>query len=838
MFINFFRSNMNLRNNINKVFISHLVLFMALNSFDLMGQVTKIMGIVTDAETKEPIPFANVYFYGTTIGVTSDFEGHFSIETKTPTDSLMASYIGYKTKSIRILKNRFQEVKFELTSVNLDLPEFVIVAGENPAEILLRKIIANKENNRSKEFEAYQYEVYNKIQVDANNLSERFQNRKILRPFNFVFQYMDTSTVNGKTYLPIFISESLSDFYFRKNPKSEKEVIKAAKVSGIENQSILQFLGDMFQRYDFYDNYITIFQKNFVSPIAGFGINTYRYYLVDSTFIGNKWCYEIMFKPRRKQELTFTGHFWVHDTSFAIKSFEMRVAEDANINFIDDLVLSQQFELIEGKYWMVVKDQGIGDFNIVDDTKRTLGFFGTKTTSYKDFIFNAPKENKFYSMPTNVVVDEKAYKKDEAFWDQNRHDSLSKDELAIYHMVDTLRNLPAFKTWIDIFETIFTGYYRMEKFEIGPYASLISFNPIEGARFRIGGRTTSKFNEHLRLEGHVAYGTLDNAFKYGLGFLYLPNKNPRRAFGGKYKHDIEQLGSSQNAFREDFLFAALFRRNPANKLSMTNEYNLYYEHEWFNGFSNQINLIHKEVIPVGEAKIELYDQDGDVVLEDNVTTAEIRLDTRLAINEKFIIGDFERTSIGTRYPIINVQYGYGIPGMLGGEYEYHRLELGVRQWFNVFNLGWSKYMVETGKIWGKLPYPFLELHPGNETFFFDEYAFNLMNYGEFVSDAYISLFYTHHFDGLFLNRIPLFRKLKWREVGYVRGAIGTLSQANTDFNKLPPNTHLMNKPYYEAGIGIENIFKVVRIDAIWRLSHLDYENAQPFGLFVSLYFTF
>jgi hypothetical protein len=818
--------------------ILYLLIALMLISLSLSGQVTKIMGTISDATTGEPIPFANIYFYGTTIGVTSDFDGHFSIETKIPTDSLIASYIGYETQAKKIYKNKFQEVSFQLQPVNIDLPEVVILAGENPAEILLRKIIKNKELNSSREFEAYQYEVYNKIEIDANNLSERFQNRKILKPFSFIFDYMDTSTVNGKTYLPIFLSESLSDFYFRKNPKSEKEVIKAAKVSGIENESILQFLGDMFQRYNFYDNYITIFQKNFISPVANFGLNAYKYYLIDSTFIGNQWCYKIMYKPRRKQELTFTGHFWVHDTTFAIKSFDMRIADDANINFIDDLVLSQEFDLIDGKYWMVTRDQGIGDFNIVDNTKKTLGFFGKKTTTYRNFIFNELKENKFYSLPTNIIVDEKAYKKDEDYWIQYRHDTLSKDELTIYNMVDTLKNLPAFKTWVDIFETIFTGYYRMEKFEIGPYGSLISFNPIEGARFRIGGRTTAKFNEQFRLDGYVAYGTLDTKVKYGLGFLYLPNKNPRRAFGGKYKHDIEQLGSSPNAFREDFFFAALFRRNPANKLSMTNEYTLYYEHEWFNGFSNQVNLIHKEVIPVGDAKIELYDEEGDVVQEDNVTISEIRLDTRLAFNEKFIIGDFERTSIGTRYPIINLQYGYGIPGLLGGEYEYHRLKFNIRQWFNVFNLGWSKYIIEVGKTWGKLPYPFLELHPGNETFFFDEYAFNLMNYGEFVSDEYLSIFYTHHFDGLFLNHIPLFRKLKWREVGYVRGAIGTLSAENKSFNKLPDNMHTMEIPYYEAGIGIENIFKFIRVDGIWRFSHLDNNNINNFALFVSLYFTF
>ena len=818
-------------------YLPALLITMLLSPY-VSGQITKIMGKVTDAGTHEPVPFANVFFQGTTIGVISDFNGDYSIETRTPGDTLVASCVAYGTQKFKVYKNKFQEINFDLASQDVNLPEVVIRAGENPADIILRKIIQNKDKNSMNEFDDYQYEVYNKMEIDANNITERFQNRKILKPFKFIFDHLDTSTVNGKVYLPIFLTESLSDYYFRKEPKSEKEVIKAAKVSGVENESISQFLGDMFQHYNFYDNYISLFQKNFVSPIANFGLGTYKYYLVDSSNLNGKWCYKIMFKPRRKQELTFTGNFWVNDTTWAIKSFELRIAEDANINYVNDLVLRQEFSLIDGKYWMVTKDQAISDFNMLNNNKTLLGFFGKKTTTYQKFVFNKPKDKKFYSQPTNIIVENKAYEKDAAYWNANRHDSLTRDEQTIYHMIDTLKKLPAFKTWLDIMRTIVTGYYTKNKFEIGPYASMLSFNAIEGTRFRFGGRTTTKFNDQFRLDGHVAYGTRDGKFKYGAGILYLPNQSPRRAFGANYKYDIEQLGNSPNAFREDFFFAALFRRNPANKLSMTNEYNFYYEHEWFNGFINKVNLMHKDIIPLGSEKVEVFDESGDIVVESKIITTEIRLETQFAFNEKFIYRNFDRISVGTRYPTLAIQYSYGIPGFLGGEYEYNKLKIGIRQWFNVFTLGWSKYSIETGKIWGKLPFPLLELHPGNETFIFDEYAFNLMNYFEFVSDAYVTLLYTHHFDGYFLNHIPLMRKLKWREVGYFRGAWGTLSQENKDYNNLPLNVHTLEKPYMEAGVGIENIFKVFRIDATWRLTQLQNQNINKFALFGSFYFTF
>ncbi|MBN1340897.1 MAG: carboxypeptidase-like regulatory domain-containing protein [Bacteroidales bacterium] len=802
------------------------------------AQVTKIMGKVVDAETGLPVPFANIYFKGTTIGVSSDFDGKFSLETNTPSDTLVASMMGYEMISMPVIKNKFQEIVFQMKPGNISLPEVVVVAGENPAEIILRKIIRNKNVNYKKEFDYYQYEVYNKIEIDANNVSERFQNRRIMRPFKFIFEYADTSTINGKTYLPVFLSESLSNFYYRNSPKSEKEVIHAAKVSGIENESVLQYVGDMFQNYSIYENYIPLFQKNFTSPIADFGLTYYRYYLVDSAFLSDKWCYKIMFKPRRKQELTFTGLFWVHDTTFAIKSFEMEIAADANINYLNDLVLSQEFEWIDGKYWMVTLDKGVADFNILQNNKKTLGFFGRKTTTYRKFVFNHPMEKEFYSTPANVMVSENAYKKDDDFWETNRHTGLSKDEQTIYHLVDTLRNLPAFKTWVDIFETAVTGYYEMGKYEIGPYMSMLSFNSVEGARFRFGGRTTSKFSNKSRYGAYLAYGTEDGRVKYGLSALFLLNSNPRRALSTNYKDDVEQLGNSPNAFRDDFLLAAVFRRNPAEKLSRTREVNLNYDHEWFNGFSNQINLMRKEIIPVGETKIETNNGEGIPVKKESVTATEISLNTRLAYKEKFVLGSFDRYSLGTKYPILAFEYSYGVPGILNGDYEYHKVKAGIKHWFNTFNLGWSKYILEGGKIWGTLPFPLLWLQPGNETFIFDEYAYNLMNYFEFISDEYVSLYYSHHFDGFFLNRIPLMRKLKWREVVYFRGVAGSLSRENLDYNVFPPITYSLKKPYYEAGVGLENVFKVFRIDGIWRLSHFSHENTNRFALFVSFYFSF
>jgi len=805
--------------------------------FNIHAQKTKVMGKVIDVVTREPMPFVNVYIRGTTTGVRTDFNGEYALEFTINADSLVASFVGYVAVVKPIVQHKFQTVDFEMFQNKVNLGEVVIRPTTNPAEILLKKIIENKKNNNGEGAEAYQYETYNKIEFDANNISEDLKDKRMLKPFQFIFENIDTSTVNGKSYLPLFLTESLSDVYFRKSPKSKKEIIKASKISGVDNESIAQFMGDMYQNVNIYNNYVVIFDKNFVSPIANFGLGYYKYYLTDSSYIGNKWCYKIMFKPRRKQELTFTGNFWVCDTSFAIKKIDMRIPDDANINFINDLVTIQEFDKIDGKYWMLTKDKLITDFNILNNTKNNLGFYGTKTTTFKKYIFNQPKDDAFYNTPMNIIVEDGSTKKDEAFWKENRHNTLSKDEKAVYKMVDTIQTIKIFKTYVNIIKTIVMGYYVWGNFELGPYFNVISFNEIEGARIRFGGRTSNKFSTKLMIDGHIAYGTKDETFKYGGGFLYMLNKNPRKSVGASYKYDIEQLGESQNSFITDNILASLLRRSPNNKLSMVKEFKSTYENEWFSGFSNNFSFTYRDIFPLGSTNFKFLSGNDQPEVKQSITTSEISVNTRFAYNEKFVFGEFERTSMGTEYPVVELKYGYGIKKILAADYEYHRLQLGIDHWFNIASFGWSKYLVEVGRIWGTQPYPLLKLHEGNETRVFDDYAFNLMNYYEFVSDKYLSFYYLHHFEGFFLNKIPLMRKLKWREVASVRGLIGSLDEKNRQYNhnylhEFNSSEHMyeVNKPYFEAGVGVENILKIFRINAVWRLSYLDHSNISKFGI--------
>lgn len=816
----------------------HFLFFFIFLVISMQAQVTKIRGKVTDVNTSEAIPFVNVYLVGTTVGTTTDFDGNYYFETREKADSIAVSFIGYERQSQAIKLNRYQEINFSLRSNDFQLDEVVVVAGENPADILMRKVIDRKKTNRNNQLESYQCEVYNKIQFDANNFDEKLKSKRLLKQFDFVFNYIDTSTVNGKTYLPVFISETLSDLYVKKNPDKKVEHIKAAKGSGIENPTIAQFMGNLYQEVDVYENHIPIFEKNFVSPLADFTFGYYRFYLIDSAFLENQWCYKLMFKPRRKQELTFTGSLWIHDTTYAVKKLEFDAANDANINFINDLSIRQEFKQLENKYWFMVLDYMVADFTLTDENKRLPGFYGQRTTTYKDFLLNQPRDDAFYNQTMNVTIDESSMKQSREYWEENRHLELTAKEDGIYTMIDSIERVPIFRTYSDAVYTFIYGYLPYGKVEIGPLNKLVSFNSVEGHRFRIGGRTSTLFSENLRLDGHLAYALRDQQIKYGAGIYYTFAKNPLRAAGISFKYDMEQLGSSFNAFSEDNLIGSLFRRQPADKLNLTGEFRFYYDHEWFIGLSNRFELLHRELFPVGNFQLKTYTPEGDSITHNSLITTELAIEGRFAYREKVVIRTFDRINLGTPFPVVNFRYSFGVPGLINGEYRYHRIQAGVSHWFNTGSFGWSKFIVEGGRVFGEVPFPLLVLHPGNETFVFDEYAFNLMNYYEFISDRYASIYYTHHFDGFFFNRVPLFRQLKWREVLFVKGLVGTISDKNLQLNELPKATFMLDKPYFEAGAGIENIFKIIRVDGVWRLSHNDNAGSSPFAIFVSLQFTF
>lgn len=792
---------------------------------------TIITGTVYDSLTNEPMPFVNIILPGTKAGAVSDIEGKFTIVTTVHADSIRAQYIGYKPTTLPIRNGVKQNINIPLSKNTVALGEIIVYAGENPAHILLRKVWAKKPDNNKEKLDCYQYEAYNKLEFDLNNISEDFQKRKVMKPVSFIFDRIDSTNPTEKPHLPMFFSESISDFYYRKDPKTKKEIIKGSKVSGVEDASISQFTGEMYQDVNIYDNNIILFGKHFVSPMSTNGLLFYKYFLVDSMNVDGHWCYQVQFKPKRKQELLFVGNMWIADSSYAVKRLEMTITEDANLNYVTAFYVIQDYDNVSGE-WMLSKEKVVADFAL---TKRQMGLYGRKTTSYRNVKVNQCKDDEFYTRTENLIVEEGAEKRDSVFWAQARHDTLSRTEQGIYDMVDSVQNLPVYRTWENIMITAYSGYKIIGPFEFGPWYKTVSGNQIEGVRFRLGGRTSNAFSKWVEFSGYAAYGTKDEEFKYNFGFKSFITKKPRQLVGVNYKNDYEILGQSNNAFTSDNLLASIFRRNPLNNMTRVEQYEVWYERDWFTGFNMRLSLVNRNMYALNDTAYYHLMPSGAPEYHSSIQTSEVRANFRFAWDEKYIEGVFSRVSMGTRYPVVQVQYVAGLKGVFNSDYTYHRVSINVDDRIRINPIGYTNYILEAGKIFGTVPYPLMILHPGNETYVYDWASFNMMNYYEFASDQYAMATLIHHFDGFFLNKIPLMRKLKWREVASFRAVYGSVSNSNKDALVFPSTLYSLNRgPYMEAGAGIENIFRFFRVDCFWRLTYLDNPRVKPVGVRISL----
>lgn len=808
-----------------------------------MAQTTRVTGKITDAATGEPVPFVNIAFIDSRIGTTSDFDGNYAFETYYATDSIRVSAVGYRAQSRAVRKDREQRIDIALEPSSVQLAEVIIrPSDENPAFTILRRVVQHKPTNNRAKLDAYEYQAYNKVEFDLNNITKEFTEKKLFRPFAFIFDNIDST--DAKPYLPIFMTETLSEVFYRQKPRARKELIRGTKVSGVENESVSQFMGDMYQNVNIYDNFLLIFGKNFVSPIADGGRGFYNYYLTDSAYIGRYWCYKLEFTPKRPQELAFKGEMWINDTTYAVRRIEAGIHEGANLNFVQAFRVRQEYDQVETEVWMLTRDELVVDLNVIRDAGKpnknaVQGLYGRRTATYRDFTINRPREEGFYAGVEEVVMAVDPLSEGSDFWESNRHIPLTAKELAIYHMVDTMKTIPRFRTYIDIIQTVVTGYYPMDNLELGPYFTVYSFNPVEGSRFRVGARTSSQWSRNVEFEGYAAYGTLDTEVKYGLATKFFISREPRVIAGASFKRDIEQLGQSVGAFREDNILSSAFRRTPNDKLTMVDEYQAWVEREWIMGFSSTFMLRHRTLFPRGSLAYVRNIDDAEPDLVNSITTSELIMNTRFAWKEKYVSGDFTRVSLGTRFPVLQVHLAQGVKGVLEGNYDYTKLIARVQHRVPMGAFGHLRYTVTGGQVWGTLPYPLLLINAGNETFYLDDIAFNTMNFFEFINDRSATLFLEQNLDGLLFNRVPLFRRLKWREVLGLKVAVGSLDRKHREEMELLPFMYdLAGGPFAEASVGVSNILKVLRVDAVRRLTYLDHPNTRPWAFRLKLNIAF
>ncbi len=810
------------------------------------GQSTRVRGKITDAKTGEVLPLVNVVFKGTTIGVTSDFDGLYVIETREPVSELQVSFVGYEPQTVKIIPTAFNAVDFQLVPITFDLEEVKVRPGENPAHAILRNVSDNKKRNNPDEIALYNCTTYTKMELDLTNINPWFKNKKLQKNFGFIFEHMDTSVITGKSFLPVMISEATADYYHRKNPSFSREIVKASRISGIEEDyTLAQFTGHLHGNVNLYDNYIDVFDVKFASPLSDHGLLYYKYFLVDSMQVNGRKTYKIRFHPKGMSTPVLDGEVNIDSASWALQSANVKMMKGLNVNWIRHLVIETKSRLINDSVWFPKQDKIFADFSIVmSDSAKVVSFLGHRQVDYTHVRLNEPIPAEVLKLDNNVVISRDVLKNDESYWDSIRPFVLSDKEKQIYGMVDSIKNVPLYHNIYTLLSTVLGGYYDTKYVGIGPYYKMFSFNKLEGARFQLGLRTTTDFSRKIRLSGYGAYGTKDNHFKGGGGIEYMVNELPTSKLKLAYKHDAVQLGAGVNAFTEGNILSSVFSRGNNDRLSLVNQGDISYEHEWRQGISNTFAVQMRTIF--SSPYVPFVRPDGQVV--NSIQTFSLQLKTRLSRDEIVVRKTFDKFSLGSDYPIVGIDLSMGVKGMFKNDYEYYRVVGTVLYDLGIPPIGTSKFIINGGKVFGKVPYPLLKLHEGNATYFYDTYAFSCMNYYEFASDLWVSLIYEHHFKGFFLGKIPLMKRLKWREVFIFKALIGTLEDRNNgslaDTKAIllfPEGMSSVSKPYFEAGIGIENICRIFRVDAIWRLSHrhsVPGQNVQNFAINFSINLNF
>ncbi|UPS90211.1 DUF5686 and carboxypeptidase-like regulatory domain-containing protein [Bizionia sp. M204] len=830
----------------------NLLLFIfALATFVGYAQ-TKVSGYVFD-ENNEPVAYANIIFKGSFEGTITDENGRFYMESDKTWPTLIVSFVGYKTIELPLDKKVNYDLRFTIEEEAAALNEVFIVTGkqskkaeENPAIAILQKIWERKRQNGLSQFKQYEYDRYEKVEFDLNTIDSALIKSNLFKGMEFIFEQVDTSKVTGKTYLPIFLNEEVAKVYGDNLLNKEKVELKGNKNSGFSNnQSIIAFIKDLYSEYDVYDNYLKFFDKSFVSPISRTGVNTYNYVLSDSAYRDNKWCYNIIYYPRRKNELTFKGDFWVNDSTFAIKEINMQASKSANINWVKEIYIEQEFDVLNDSVFLIKRDYFMSDFTF-NKKEKSRGVYGKRTTLYDNYEFNKSKDEKFYKEEVfDYNLD--AYNREDDFWDENRMEALNNDEKGIYQMLDTLKTVKKFKRLYNAGSILASGYIEFDDLNLdyGPIFSTVGYNDVEGVRLRAGARTYFGPNDLWRLQGFLAYGFKDDKMKYGFSAKYLLNKRNRLIVSAGHRRDIEQIGASlttsTDVLGRSLASNAVFSTATNDKLTNINLTALAIELEPIKNVLFRVGGDYRTLSSASPTfSLDYVDPESTTGVSSEIKQFESTFAVSYFPGRKMVGYGVERRNGNDTYASIFAQYSLGDKNIFGSDFNYTKLQLSYIQPWQLGGLGRLYSTIEVGKTFGTVPLGLLSVVPGNQSYFSIYKSFSQLNYYEFVTDTYASLHLEHNFNGRLFSRIPFLRKLNWREIVGFRGVWGDISADNIALSA-PSNIPLVaptDEIYYEYSLGIGNIFKVFRIDFNFRGNYHDVPDARNFGVTGSFGFNF
>lgn len=833
---------------------------------------TSASGIVKDSITDEPLPFVSVYFDGSTIGAMTDDNGTFTLQNNQGYTKLAAASLGYDTKFIDLkpgkkndnLELLLKPTAFEISEVVVKPKREKYTRKDNPAVELIKKVIAHKNDNRIEAKPEYQTEVYEKLSLSLDNFNPNLDKNKFLKKFKFIKNYLDTSEFNGKPILTVSVRENLSDFYYRKSPKAEKTIVRAKRMQGIDKTlddggGITSNLEEIFKSINIFDNNIPILLNRFVSPLSSTLATTYyHYYIMDTLDVGGDKCVDLAFVPANSESYGFTGRLYITlDGNYAVKKVLLNTPANINLNWVDKLRIEQEFKQMPDSTWVLDQENTFVNFYVVKGTQQ---LYAHQLRNYDNYNFNVQNADSVFGLLGALHVLPEATAQPDTFWTHNRPIPLKEKEDALKDLLGQLRKVPAFNAIIKTAEILITGYIptandkKVTKFDFGPMNTTFSANHLEGFRMRVGGMTTANLNPYWFASGYLAYGTNDRKIKYNLKLThsftkkeYHEGENPVNNLSFIQEYDVYTPGQDFLFTSKDNIFVAWKVGEPVTKMQYIRKSVLQYEKEWLNGLTWKSWIMNQNNEAAGTLQYIKRDESGNLYHIKDFTTSEIGTQLRFAPGERAYNGRSGKESVfnlSKDAPVFKLSHQLGIKGVLGGDYNYNHTEISAEKRIWLSSFGHIDAQIKAGKVWDKVPFPLLILPNTNQSVTIQPEAFHMMNALEFVTDQYVSFNATYYLKGWILNRIPGIKWLRLREVLSFNMIYGGLTDKNNPtltpgLFLLPDGTQpLGSTPYMECSVGLENIFKILRIDYYRRLTYLDHPDIKKGGIRIALRFTF
>jgi hypothetical protein len=850
----------------NKFFTKIILLFTVFFSlaFVARAQNTVVSGTVTDARSHSPLAYVTVAFLNSTVGTSTDAEGKFKLSTSGSFTMLKVSFIGYKNITRAVEPGKTQELNFALVEDTKVLSEVIIKSDKkkrytnknNPAVELIRKVIEHKKQNQLENYDYAEYKQYERMRFSLSDLSEQFKQKRFFKNYQFLFSKQDSILIGGKNILPFYMEEKLSTNYFRKKPYVKKQVVEGDKhvqfdENFIDNKGLSSYFNRMYQDINIYDNNISLLTNQLLSPIADHSPDYYKFFITDTLKDQTPNLIELSFTPRYTTDLLFEGRIYITmDGNYAVQKAFLTVNKNINLNFVRQMQANLSFEKnVDNRYYLNQSDLKM-DFGI--NKNKGGGILGERMVIINDLLVNTPRPDSIYTGPAQVYA-ANATDRDDDFWKKNRMDTVNAEVSNIYKNIDSLQTIPSFKRLMDISTLVLAGYKNFGKFELGPANTFYSFNPVEGFRLRVGGRTTPALSNRYYFETYGAYGFKDQKWKYFLSATYSLNdksiyKFPQSYLRASFQHDTKIPGQELQFVQEDN-FLLSFKRGENNLWLYNDIFRFDYVQEFANHLSYKIGYKKWNQSAAGDLYFQDLNADGTANNVDKIHTTEVSAELRYAPHERFYQGKLYRTPIVDKYPIYTLRYTQGIKGVIGGKYRYENITGNISKRFYLSQLGYADVSTEGSYLKGKVPFPLLDIARANQSYAFQFQSYNMMNFQEFVSDHYAAINIDQHFNGFFFNKIPLLKKLKLREIINYKVLWGGLRDQN-DPDKHPellrfpvvngrPITYTLNNgPYMEGSVGVGNIFKLIRLDLVRRFSYLDHPDAPKWGLRTFVKFDF